>query len=258
MPRHRQSGASARYVRSIAVILLVMTACGGGAPAASDLSGTATTATTPSVSVSPSESEIRGCVPKCSTGFADPGSIGPGPYTTAGFLDGHLTVTYESPWESHEDQGVEFSSAPAGEWELHRVLFWDDILPADNGRVVTSVPNTAAGWVDWLRSNPIVSVTSPHHATITKVRLPAMYVDITDAPGGETFPAFITWPNAGGNVYEIGGPFVFRLYLAEVTYGGKDHLLAVAVEGQDSADLEAFLPQAKQVIASADAPIGAA
>lgn len=51
---------------------------------------------------------------------------------------------------------------------------------------------------------------------------------------------------------------MFRLYLAEITYGDKDHLLAVAVEGQDSADLKTFLPEAKQVIASADAPIEAA
>ena len=43
--------------------------------------------------------------------FADPGLIGPGPYTTVGFLDGQLTVMYPSAWESHEDQGVEFSSA---------------------------------------------------------------------------------------------------------------------------------------------------
>lgn len=131
-------------------------------------------------------------MPECSTRFADPGSIGPGPDTAAGFLDGHLTVTYEVRWESHEDQGAEFSPAPAGEWEVHRVLFWDDILPWDNGRVVTSVPHTAAEWVDWLRSNPLLSVTSPLHATITRMGLPATYVDITDAAGGEKTPGMIT------------------------------------------------------------------
>jgi hypothetical protein len=217
-------------------------------------------ANTSSVSPTPSESEIRGCVPECSTGFSDPGAIGPGPYTTAAFLDGQLTVTYPSRWESHEDQGVEFSSAPAAKWDVHRVLFWDDILPWDqkHGRVATGVPSTTAGWVEWLSSNPIVTVTSPRHATITRMRLPATYIDITDASGGERFPEPITWPNAGGNRYGMGGDFVLRLYLAEVTYGGKDHLLAVAVEGQDSEDLKSFLPEAKQVIASAEAPIEAA
>jgi hypothetical protein len=169
-------------------------------------------------------------------------------------------VTYPSRWESHEDQGVEFSSAPAGKWDVHRVLFWNDILPWDQTQrvVAAGVPTTAAGWVDWFRSNPIVKVTAPRRATITRMQLPATYVDITDAPGGERFPDLITWPNAGGNVYGIGGGYVFRLYLTEVTYGGERHLLAIAVEGQNSADLEAFLPEAKQVIASADAPIEAA
>jgi hypothetical protein len=68
------------------------------------------------------------------------------------------------------------------------VLFWADILPLEDGHVVTSVPDTAAGWVDWLRSSAIVSVTSPRHATITRMRLPATYVDVTDARGGERFP----------------------------------------------------------------------
>jgi hypothetical protein len=192
-------------------------------------------------------------------GLVDPGSIGPGPYTTAVFLDGHFTVTYATRWVSHEDQGVEFSSAPAGDREEHRVLFWVDILPWDPaGHVASGVPNTAAGWVDWLRSNPIVRVTSPRHAQIGQMRLPATYVEISDAPGGEEFPDLITWPNAGGNVYGIGGDFEFRLYLADVTYDDTDHLLAVAVEGTDSVALEAFLPEAKQLIASATAAIEAA
>lgn len=248
----------ARSGRLVPAVLLLMTACNGATQASSGTPGSRTTATTSAVSASPSESEIRGCVPACSTGFSDPGPIGPGPYTTAAFLDGQLTVTYPSRWESHEDQGVEFSSSPAGKWDVHRVLFWDDILPWDpRGHVVTSVHNTAAGWVEWLSSNPIVTVTSPRHATITRMRLPATYVDVADAPGGTRFPDVITWPNAGGNVYGIGGDFVFRLYLAEITYGGRDHLLAVAVEGQDSEDLNAFLPEAKKLIASADAPIEA-
>jgi hypothetical protein len=139
---------------------------------------------------------------------------------------------------------------------VHRVLFWDDIWPWDpRGHEVSGVPNTAAGWVEWLSSNPIVTVTEPRHATITRMRLPATYVEVTDAPGGTRFPDVLTWPNAGGNVYGIGGDFMFRLYLAEVTYGGENHLLAVAIEGQDAADLKAFLPDAKQVIASAEAPI---
>jgi hypothetical protein len=253
--------AWARYAASIVVVVLCMTACGGGAPAGtSPTDGTTNTSTTPLVSPSASTSLIRGCVPECSAGFSDPGSIGPGPYTTAIFLDGQLTVDYETRWVSHEDQGVEFSSGPAGDRQERRVLFWVDILPWDPaGHVASGVPNTAAGWVDWFRSNPIVSVTPPRHAIITKMRLPATYLDIAIAPdGGEKFPDLITWPNAGDNVYGIGGDFVFRLYLSDITYDGTDHLLAVSVEATNAASLDAFLPVAKQVIASAHAPIEAA
>ena len=98
------------------------------------------------------------------------------------------------------------------------MLFWVDILPWDpDGHVERGVPNTAAGWVDWLRSNPIVSVTSPRHATIGQMRLPATYVDITDVLGGEKFPDLISWPNAGPNVYGVAGTWVLRLYLVDIT-----------------------------------------
>ncbi len=209
--------------------------------------------------------EIRGCVPECSTGFADPGAIGPGPYTTAGFLDGQLTVRYPTAWESHEDQGVEFSSAPQGEFDVHRVLFWNDILPwtanarNPNGRQVPGVPNTTAGWLAWLSSHPDFVVSAPRTATIGHMRLPATYVDIAVEPGTIGFDegavVLLSWPNADGHFYSFGGSFVLRLYLSDVTYGGTNHLLAVAIEGQDRADLKAFAREAGPVIASADAPI---
>ncbi len=250
----------------LATLALVATACSGGSQ--SD-SGAESITTSPTASASPEpDAEIRGCVPRCSSEFADPGAIGPGPYTTVGFLDGQLTVTYPDRWESHEDQGVEFSSAPLGEFDIHRVLFWSDILPwvADarhpDGRRVQGVPNTASGWFAWLSSHPDLHVSAPRSATIGRMQLPAAYVDIAVRPGTIGFDdgavVVLSWPNAGGNVYSFGGSFMLRLYLSDVTYGGKDHLLAIAIEGQDRADLEAFSRSAQPVIASADAPIGAA
>jgi hypothetical protein len=215
-------------------------------------------------------------VPECSTAIEDPGLIGPGSYTTLAFLDAQLTVTYPSAWESHEDQGVEFSSAPKGMWDVHRVLFWDDILPwvADfkhpDGHQVPGVPNTTAGWLDWLQANAALRVSKPRSTTIGRMQLPANYVDIEiapDAPNEDPYcekkfdtvcVALVSWPNAGGNIYSFGAPAVLRLYLSDVTYGGQAHLLAIAVEGQSTADLKSFLPDAKHVIASAIAPVEAA
>jgi hypothetical protein len=70
-----------------------------------------------------------------------------------------------------------------------------------------------------------------------------------------TCVALLSWPHSGGNIYSWADPGLIRLYLADVTYGGKRHLLAIAVEGHDAADLKAFLPAAKMVIASAEAPL---
>jgi hypothetical protein len=36
-------------------------------------------------------------------------------------------------------------------------------------------------------------------------------------------------------------PAVLRLYRSDVRYDGKNHLLAIGIEGQDRADLKAFL-----------------
>jgi hypothetical protein len=49
-----------------------------------------------------------------------------------------------------------------------------------------------------------------------------------------------------------------RLYLADVQYGGKRHLFAVAIQAFDQARFASLLEDAKRVIASAKAPIKAA
>jgi hypothetical protein len=265
----RLARATDRLVRWLTCLMLFLVACSGGS------STLVPPALSTSASTEPTPTEIRGCVPECSVEFQDPGVIGPGPYTTFGFLDGQLTVTYPSAWESHEDQGVEFSSAPKGKWDVHRVLFWDDILPwvADfkhpYGHKVPDIPNTAAGWLDWLQANAALRLSEPRSTTIGQMKLPATYVDIEiapDAPNEDPYcekldtvcVALLSWPNAGGNIYSFGAPAVLRLYLSDVTYGGEAHLLAVAVEGQSTADLRLFLPEAKLVVASAEAPIEAA
>ena len=260
-------------------VSLILAGCSSGSPKSSgdgSLTASISTSTPATANASPADVSIRGCVPECSTVATYPGTIGPGPYTTTGFLDGQLTVTYPSSWESHEDQGVEFSSAPQGKWHIHRVLFWDDIKPlvADlrhpYGHTVSGVRNTVGGWLQWLRLNPALAVSTPRSSTIGQMAIPASYVDIAIAPGAAnedpycakhlhtTCVALLTWPHAGGNIYSWADPAVLRLYLADVTYGGKQHLLAVAVEGRNSADLKAFLPEAEQVIASARAPVTAA
>jgi hypothetical protein len=242
-------------------LAMSLAACGGGS------SGTTPTTSTAASSLSPTG--IRGCAPECAAGGAEPGTIPAGEYTTQYFLDGKLTVTFDEPWQSTEDQGVEFSAWPsaAGSVNLHRVLFWSDILPVDpHGNVVTSIPNTSAGFLEWLRARPNVDVSDPQPATIGRDKLPAIVVEVAIAadadnedPGcpSKVCVSPITWPGAGDNLYGIATPATFRLYLCDVRYGGTDHLLAVAIEAKDHAELMAFSPTAERVIASATAPLEA-
>ena len=136
----------------LTLVVLALSACGGGGGGQQHQAN--------------EQAKIRGCVPECVYGFTDPGSLPVGSYTTQYFFDGHLTVTFDKPWESHEDQAVEFSVAPLGKWDIHRVLFWSDIYPVemDNNHElhrVKGVPITTAGWLRWLETNPNLRVTAP-------------------------------------------------------------------------------------------------
>ena len=179
------------------------------------------------------------------------------------FLDGQLTVTYIEPWESTEDQGVEFASGPRGESDMHRVVFWDDILPVDHhGHRVNGVPISAAGLLRWFRTNPTFQVSSEQRGTIG-TDIPATVINLRAAPDAKNQEpgcpfnvcvSVFTWPHIG-EALGIGGPETLRLYLADVSYGGRTHLLVAAIQARTKQNLAAFVPAAEQVIASARAPV---
>ena len=157
------------------------------------------------------------------------------------------------------------SVAPEGSWDLHRVLFWSDLVPVGKDRErAAGVPSTAPKLVAWLRSRPNLRVSEPRSGTIGTDALPAQVVDIavsgkavneaSDCPA-RACADFLTWPNSGDNVYGIAEPAVLRLYLSDVGYGGRTHLFAIGIEGRDQADLKALLPDAEKLIAGADAPV---
>ena len=57
--------------------------------------------------------------------------------------------------------------------------------------------------------------------------LVAAFTNIGRALRSDGRVALLSWPNAGTNIYSMGAPNVLRLYLADVMYGGKRHLLSV-------------------------------
>ena len=116
------------------------------------------------------------------TGLSAPGPLPTGEFTTTYFLDGHLGLTFESGWASAEDQGVEFNAFPDGEADFNRVLFWSDLIPVGpDGNVVDGIPNTAAGFLEWLAGRPGVELSQPTPATIGSAQIPAMTVDMSVA-----------------------------------------------------------------------------
>jgi hypothetical protein len=205
----------------------------------------------------PATSSTPTCIP--------PACIPPGHYTTTVFLGGQLKVTFDVTWKSDEDQTSEFSGAPPGTSDIHRLLFWMDILPTDaHGQVVTGVAHTASGLITWLSHRANLSVTPAHRTTIGAADWPAQVVDISisddatnEDPGcpGTVCVQLLTWPNAGPNRYGFGEQGTLRLYLADVDYAGGRHLFAVAIEAKDKTELDAFAPTAQKVIASMTGPI---
>ena len=243
----------------IALVALALSACGGGASGGGEHQ----------------QAKIQGCVPKCIDGGWDPGSLPPGSYTTKYFLDGYLTVTFDEPWVSHEEQQDAFESSPQRKYHDVTLYFWLDPYPLEGKTFdlkhrAQGVPITTAGWLQWLSNNPNLRVSDPKKATIGKEDLPAKVVDVdisdnavNDDPSyapcrRETCRELLSWPTSAEYGYSLIGEQTVRMYLSDVEYGGKTHLLAVAIDAYGQDNLEAFAPTAERVIDSARAPISPA
>jgi hypothetical protein len=247
----------------VALIALALSACGGGGEQQQ------------ANQQANQQAKIRGCVPKCIDGGWDPGSLPPGSYTTKYFLDGYLTVTFDEPWVSHEEQQDAFESSPQEKYHDVTLYFWLDPYPLEGKTFdvkhrAQGVPITTAGWLQWLSNNPNLRVSDPKKATIGKEGLPAKVVDVgisdnavNDDPSyapcrRETCIELLSWPTSAEYGYSLIGEQTVRMYLSDVEYGGKTHLLAVAIDAYGQDNLEAFAPTAERVIDSARAPISPA
>jgi len=165
----------------VALVALALSACGGGGGGGQQLSNKQ--ANKQFEQKVEQQAEIRGCVPECVDGGTDPGRL-VGSYSTSYFLDGYLTVTFDEPWESHEDTPVVFWAKPEVKQDGEGVVqFWEDIIPVegktnDLKHRAKGVPITTAGWLHWLSNNPNLRVSDPKKATIGEEGLPAKAVDI--------------------------------------------------------------------------------
>jgi hypothetical protein len=198
------------------------------------------------------------CAPGCILPGAnyEPGAFTAGTYTTKYFLGHALTITVPAGWSGGEDNRREVNLGPTGQDDTGGIVFWEDGKPpAKNGVLpAPGVPDTAAGVLAWLQANKDLVVSKPVSGMIGK--LPATVVDIAPQLSEPNEVPFMTWTDfPDGPLYAFGAPRVIRMYLADITYGGTQHLLMALVTAPNRARLQTWLPEAIPIIASATAPV---
>jgi hypothetical protein len=211
-------------------------------------------------------SNIPGCAPQClPRRWSAPGSLPTGTYQTKYFFAGQMKLSFARGWFSEEDSTGEFA-AYAKKNRNSRVVFWEDVYTTKPGSRERVGPprRTAASLLSWLQGNPNLTVSKPTSGRIGAIR--ALVVDIgvaedavNDDPGcpAKACANFLGYPQ-WGETYGIAGKWISRFYLANVRYGGKQHLFVAVFEVAGTAQLRAFLPDAKEVIASVRVPASSA
>jgi hypothetical protein len=204
--------------------------------------------------------EADPCLPRCVRGSSEAGPFTVGRrYQTRWFFGGYMTITAERAWLGDEDSTGELSLFVPGEAD-YRIHFWLDPYPAKDGARVASVPFTSSGLIGWLQhdenfvvSDPTDSLVGVLPASVVDVHLsrgaPQQYSDCgapcVDMLGFEQFDD----PYGG-----IRGDDVYRIYFADVQYGGSDHVLVVTVEGPSASFLDSIGPAIDELLATVTVP----
>ncbi len=211
-------------------------------------------------------SNIPGCAPQClPRRWSAPGSLPTGTYQTKYFFAGQMKLSFARGWFSAEDSTGEFA-AYANKNRNSRVVFWEDVYTTKPGSRERVGPprRTAASLLSWLQGNPNLTVSRPTSGRIGAIRARVVDVGVAedavnDDPGcpAKACANFLGYPQ-WGETYGIAGKWISRFYLADVRYGGKQHLFVAVFEVAGPAQLRAFLPEAKKVIASVRVPASSA
>jgi hypothetical protein len=209
---------------------------------------------------------IPGCAPQClPPRYSEPGNMPTGAYQTKYFFAGQMKLSFARGWFSEEDSTGEFA-AYAKKNRNSRVVFWEDVYTTKPGSKDRVGPprRTAASLLTWLQGNPNLTVSKPTSGRIGAIRARVVDIGVADDAVNDdpTCPAkacanFLGYPQ-WGEPYGIAGKWISRFYLADVRYGGKQHLFVAVLEVAGTAQLRAFLQEAKKVIASVRVPASSA
>ena len=210
------------------------------------------------------DGEADPCLPLCLTGISGAGPFEVGVrYQTKWFFGGYMTITPARPWDGGEDSTGELSLFPWGDDE-YSIGFALDLYPVTDGVRITDVENTADGLIGWLRRHKHYDISEEIPAAIGSLpasaidvwnspKAPSQYEDCLGEPCSDMF-GFEQYDDNGG----ILGDDVYRLYFADVEYGGSRHVFVVTPMARDRADLDSRLAAAEELLASVTVPAHAA
>jgi hypothetical protein len=206
------------------------------------------------------DGEVDACLPLCARGHADAGPFEVGVrYQTKWFFGGYMTITPARPLAGGEDSTGELGVYLPGDLE-YGLKFHVDLYPVVDERRVDGVPLTTEALIDWLRSHEDLVVSGPEPASIGA--LPAVAVDVRLARGApEQFPDcgapcvdFLGFEQFDHAAIGIRGSDLYRLYLADVQYGGSSHVLIAHIESRGLADLASVQDAFEEILASVTVP----
>lgn len=203
--------------------------------------------------------EAAACVPSCGLGRVEGGALPKGRYQTEWFFGGYMTVETDGRWERGEDSSGELGMYLPPERD-YGLKFHLDLYPVKDEQRVHGIPSTAAGLVDWLRSQEWLVVGEGMSTRIGP--LPANGVDVrlsASAPQqfadcGAPCVDFLGFEQFDHAAIGIHGDDLYRIYFADVQYDGSAHVLVAHVESRARVHLDSVLPAVEQVLASVTVP----
>jgi hypothetical protein len=223
----------------------------------------------PSSAAVPSASAVVARPLRAGCSEEEPCVLSAGTWTLTGpgsFIAG-LEITVPAGWSSVSQNAGEFKLISADHPD-NWLFMWRDVSAIRNdftGQVVPGVPSTPEGLTAYFRGDPDLTVSVPVATMIAGDVAAVTYTVAVSASATSPDKGCPQPPHCvdflrdvahwgsdanGPEVYGIGAPEVVRLYLATIGTSPNTHLLVIALDSPDMAQLATFTSVAEPIIAS--------
>jgi hypothetical protein len=243
-------------------LVLALAGCAGTAPPSRSATGT------PGIPTPPQASRQASLV-VC--GFGQRCDAPSGTFVTdaGGFFPG-LRITTPAGWFFSEQDSGELTLHPSDDPEKTVALFKDVRVVTTTremgpyNEVVKEVGVTAEAFVNWFTKNEAFTVVDePAAATIAGTSGTVLTLAVSEAakygdpecPSNPRCADLFTDPAHWGDLnFGLGGPNPTRLYVANVSYPGGDHLFAIAWDAGPASGLDAWVARTMPIVDSIQLP----